>query len=89
MLQVAGGSLPARAVPAERRAWDSAPTRARPTPTLAAALPFLVAAIAALTFIPQDNLAESIIAYTLALGSGTAAAACFIGGFVVKGLQDD
>ncbi|KAL4419605.1 hypothetical protein ABPG77_001659 [Micractinium sp. CCAP 211/92] len=54
-----------------------------------ASLPFFVAAIACLVFIPQDNLLESVIAYTLATGAGGVGAALFIGGFVVKSLQED
>ena len=48
-----------------------------------------MAAVAALVFIPQDNALESVLAFTLAGGFGAAAAALFIGGFVVKGLQED
>ncbi|KAI3429394.1 hypothetical protein D9Q98_005489 [Chlorella vulgaris] len=54
-----------------------------------ASLPFFVAAIAALVFFPQDNGLETFLAYTLALGAGGIGAGLFIGGFVVKGLQDE
>ncbi|EFN59966.1 hypothetical protein CHLNCDRAFT_133072 [Chlorella variabilis] len=54
-----------------------------------ASLPCFVAAIAALVFIPQDNALESVLAYTLSLGAGGLGAVLFIGGFLVKGLQDE
>ncbi|KAI7845127.1 hypothetical protein COHA_001332 [Chlorella ohadii] len=54
-----------------------------------ASLPFFVAAVGSLVLIPQDNVAEVIIAYTLALSAGAVATALFVGGFVVKSLQED
>ncbi len=54
-----------------------------------ASIPFLLGAIAALVIIPQDNLIETALAYTLAVAFGGAATTLFVGGFVLKGLQDE
>lgn len=54
-----------------------------------ASLPLFVAAVGALVFIPQDNLVESILAYTIALGAGGVGVALFAGGFLVKALQEE
>ena len=54
-----------------------------------ASIPFFVGAVLSLVLIPQDNLAESFLAYTLALIFGGAFATLFVGGFVLKALQDE
>ena len=54
-----------------------------------ASIPFSVGAVLSLVLIPQDNLAESFLSYTLALVFGGAFAALFVGGFVLKALQDE
>lgn len=54
-----------------------------------ASIPFFVGAVLSLVLIPQDNLAETLLAYTLALVFGGAFATLFVGGFVLKALQDE
>lgn len=54
-----------------------------------ASIPFFLGAIFSLVLIPQDNAVEVALAYTLALLFGGAATTLFVGGFVLKGLQDE
>ncbi len=54
-----------------------------------ASIPFFLGAVISLVLIPQDNLIETALAYTLALVFGGAATTLFVGGFVLKGLQDE
>lgn len=60
-----------------------------PGKVTSASIPFFLAAVGALVFIPQDNALEVALAYTLALLAGGAATTLFVGGFVLKGLQDE
>ena len=50
-------------------------------------IPFLVAMIGALVFIPEDNLIESILRYGVAGVLGTGFLVFFAGGFVLASLQ--
>ena len=50
-------------------------------------IPFLVAAIGALIFIPGDNLVEAILRYGVAGFLGTGFLVFFAGGFVLASLQ--
>lgn len=54
-----------------------------------ASLPFIVAGIASLSLIPHDNGLEAALSYGLGATFLAVAGALFIGGFVVKGLQDE
>lgn len=64
--------------------------RLLPPPQItSASIPFFLGAIFSLVLIPQDNAVEVALAYTLALLFGGAATTLFVGGFVLKGLQDE
>lgn len=54
-----------------------------------ASIPFLLAAVASLVFIPTDNLAETILHWTAFGAFFTAFGALFAGGFVVAAVQED
>ncbi|GMH41544.1 hypothetical protein BSKO_09454 [Bryopsis sp. KO-2023] len=53
------------------------------------AIPFIVASILALVYIPGDNLVESIVRYGAAGAFATGATALFAGGFALAYLQEE
>ena len=53
-----------------------------------ASIPFILAGLASLVLIPHDSLVQSVASYGLGGTLLAAGGALFIGGFLVKGLQD-
>lgn len=62
---------------------------ANPATIASGSLPFIVASIGALAFIPHDNAVTSFVSYTLAASFAAVATAAVVGGFVVAAIQEE